>query len=398
MDSKDIVVLKFGGSSVADNLKLNVVAEKIIAFYKENFKIVVVVSAQGKTTDTLIKEAKELSNLPEDREMDVLLSTGEQVSMAKLSILLNRLGYKTISLTGRQAGIFTSSLNQNAKIEHIDTTRIEQELEQGKIVIVAGFQGYNEKEDITTLGRGGSDTTAVALAAVLKAKHCYIFSDVDGVYTTDPNKITTAKKLETLSYEEMLEIANEGAKVLHNRCIEIGQKYHVPIVTKSTFHNKPGTILQDKIEDAKVKSIVKNDDIIFANMKYKTYSPKFFYKLFYTLQKGQIGANYFQNNSTESTDISFTFSSAVLNKFQNLLENELKSFDVKYSNISRIAIIGHGIRNEDIILEKVINIIESHQLEIYHLEVNESKIVILFTKKVSHTIVEQLHRELIEKE
>ena len=251
----DTIVLKFGGSSVADNLKLNVVAKKIIDFYNENNKIVVVVSAQGKTTDKLIKEAKELSNIPNDREMDVLLSTGEQISMSKLSILLNRLGYKSISLTGWQAGIYTNSLNQNAKIENIDTTRIITELNNDNIVIVAGFQGINEKSDITTLGRGGSDTTAVAIAAAINAKHCYIFSDVDGVYTTDPNKITIAKKLETLSYEEMLEIANEGAKVLHNRCIEVGQKYNIPIITKSTFNNKQGTTIQEKIEDTKVKSI-----------------------------------------------------------------------------------------------------------------------------------------------
>lgn len=174
-----IIVLKFGGSSLADNLKLNIVAQKIIDFYNENKKIVVVVSAQGKTTDKLIQEARELSNLPNDREMDVLISTGEQVSMSKLAILLNRLGYKAVSLTGVQAGIYTNNINQNAKIENIDTSRIEQELEQGKIVIVAGFQGVNKKGDITTLGRGGSDTTAVALASALNAKHCYIFSDVD---------------------------------------------------------------------------------------------------------------------------------------------------------------------------------------------------------------------------
>ncbi len=414
MDS-NIVVLKFGGSSVADNLKLNVVAKKIIDFYKKNLKVVVVVSAQGKTTDCLIKEAKELANLPNDREMDVLLSTGEQVSMSKLAILLNRLGYEAVSLTGMQAGIKTNDLNQNAKIENIYTTRIEEELEKGKIVIVAGFQGYNEKGDITTLGRGGSDTTAVALAAVLNAKHCYIFSDVDGVYTTDPNKITTAKKLETLSYEEMLEIANEGAKVLHNRCIEIGEKYNVPIVTKSTFNNKQGTILQneeqsanevkneiktynkqDKIEDARVKSIVKNDDIIYINMKYDTYSPEMFYKIYATLVKNQIGANHLQNNSTHHTDISFTCPASALNKFQNLLEKDFKSFDTTYTNISRIAIIGHGIRNDDTILEKVLNIIELNQLEIYHLEVNESKIAMLFTTKVSNTILEQLHKELVE--
>ena len=297
-----------------------------------------------------------------------------------------------------QAGIFTNTLNQNAKIENIDTSRIEEELKQGKIVIVAGFQGINEKGDITTLGRGGSDTTAVALASSLNAEHCYIYSDVDGVYTTDPNKITTAKKLKTLSYEEMLEIANEGAKVLHNRCIEIGQKYHVPIITKSTFNNKQGTIVQDKIEDTRVKSIVKNDDIIYVDMKYESYNPELFQKLFNLLLVNQIGANHFQNNSTHHTDISFIFKSTNLNKFQNLLENDLKSFEITYNNVSRIAIVGHGIMNDDEILKQVMKILELNGLDIYHLEINESKIAIIFNKKVSNHILEQLHQELVEKE
>lgn len=392
----DTIVLKFGGSSVADNLKLNMVAQKIIDFYKENKKIVVVVSAQGKTTDKLLTEAKELSNLPKDREMDVLLSTGEQISMSKLAILLNRLGYNSVSLTGWQAGIITNNLHQNAKIETINTTRIKEELEVGNIVIVAGFQGIDEKGNITTLGRGGSDTTAVAIAAALNAKHCYIFSDVDGVYTTDPNKITIAKKLETLSYEEMLEIANEGAKVLHNRCIEVGQKYHIPIITKSTFNNKKGTIVQDRIEDTSVKSIVKNDDLIYVTIKDKTYSFSQFNSVFNTLLKAQIGANHFQNNSTSCSEFRFVFKSNVLNKFQNLLENELANFDTTYENVSRIAIVGHGILNDDTILERVMKIIDLNKLEIYHLETTESKIAIIFTKKIPNNILEQLHRELIE--
>lgn len=391
-----VIVLKFGGSSMADNLRLNTVAQKIIDFYQENKKIVVVVSAQGKTTDRLISEAKELSNLPNDREMDVLLSTGEQASMAKLAILLNRLGYPSISLTGWQAGIYTNELNQNAKIETIDTTRIETELEHGNIVIVAGFQGINQNGDITTLGRGGSDTTAVAIAAALQAKHCYIFSDVDGVYTTDPNKITTAQKLETLSYEEMLEIANEGAKVLHNRCIEVGQKYHIPIITKSTFHHKPGTVVEDKIEDTRVKSIVKNDDIIYVNMKHESYTLSQYHQLFALLLSHQIGANHIQNQSNINTDIYFTIKSNVLSKFQNLLENELNQYDTTYHNVSRIAIIGHGIMNDDTILKKVLTIMELNQLEICHLEVNESKIALLLTQTVPNSILEQLHQELIE--
>ena len=255
----DTIVMKFGGSSVADNERLKIVAQKIIDLYNKENNIVVILSAQGKTTDKLINEAIQLSENTKDREMDMLLSSGEQIAVAKLSILLNGLGYNAISLTGWQAGILTNNTNQNATIENIDTTRILNELTQRNIVIVTGFQGYNENLDITTLGRGGSDTSAVAIAAALNAKECYIFSDVDGVYTTDPNKIENAKKLSALSYNEMMEISSEGAKVLHNRCVEIGEKFKIPIITKSTFNNKAGTIITDIIEENTIKSVVKKD-------------------------------------------------------------------------------------------------------------------------------------------
>ena len=255
----DTIVMKFGGSSVADNERLKIVAQKIIDLYDKENNIVVILSAQGKTTDKLINEAIQLSENTKDREMDMLLSSGEQIAVAKLSILLNGLGYNAISLTGWQAGILTNNTNQNATIENIDTTRILNELTQRNIVIVTGFQGYNENLDITTLGRGGSDTSAVAIAAALNAKECYIFSDVDGVYTADPNKIENAKKLSALSYNEMMEISSEGAKVLHNRCVEIGEKFKIPIITKSTFNNKAGTIITDIIEENTIKSVVKKD-------------------------------------------------------------------------------------------------------------------------------------------
>ena len=238
-----------------------------------------------------------------------MLSSGEQISMSKLSILLNELGYKTISLTGWQAGIFTNNTNQNAIIENIDTSRITKELEKRKIVIIAGFQGFNEKLDITTFGRGGSDTTAVAIAGALKAKHCYIFSDVDGVYTTDPKKIPEAKKLETLSYVEMLDIANEGARVLHNRCIEIGEKFKIPIITKSTFNNESGSVISDTIEDNIVKSIVKNDDILLVNLKHDLYSINIFKDIYNCLINSNILPIQVVNNSTSTFDVNLLIKS-----------------------------------------------------------------------------------------
>lgn len=269
------------------------------------------------------------------------------------------------------------------------------ELDKRKIVIIAGFQGINEKLDITTFGRGGSDTTAVAVAAALNAKHCYIFSDVDGVYTTDPNKVTIAKKLETLSYVEMLDIANEGAKVLHNRCVEVGQKFKIPIITKSTFNNKPGTIIQEKIEDTKVKSIVKNDDIILVNLKYENYSVKLFNQVHTCLLDNGIIPISFNNSSVHSLDISFTMKSIFLNKFQNILETEFKMFNSTFSNITRMAIIGHGIMNDDKILRETMKILELNELEPINIETNESKISLTFKEKISNSILEQLHIQLI---
>ncbi len=257
---EDIIVLKFGGSSISNNENLKIVANKIIDFKNNNKHIVVILSAQGKTTDKLIHEAYELTEEVDKRELDALVSCGEQMSVAKLSILLNSLGFPSVSLTGWQAGIYTNNTNQDALIETINTERITSELENGNIVIITGFQGINEKLDITTFGRGGSDTTAVAVAAALKAKNCYIFSDVDGIYSSDPNKVQGTKKLTKISYDEMLQLSNEGAKVLHNRCIEIGEKYNIPIITKSTFNDNYGTVISNqKIEKNEIKSIIKKD-------------------------------------------------------------------------------------------------------------------------------------------
>ena len=329
----DTIVMKFGGSSVADNNKLKIVAQKIIDMYNKENNIVVILSAQGKTTDKLINEASQIikenvkiespSENPEIfREMDMLLSTGEQVSISKLSILLNNMGYKSISLTGWQAGILTDNANQNAIIKNIDTTRILQELKKRKIVIIAGFQGYNENLDITTLGRGGSDTSAIAIAAALKAKECYIFSDVDGVYTTDPNKVPEAKKIPALSYNEMMEISSEGAKVLHNRCAEIGDKFKIPIITKSTFNNKAGTIITDIIEENTIKSIVKKD-------------------------------------------------------------------------ISRVSIVGNGIIRNYSFIKEVLDIIQKNKLELLEFNVSESKISIDFKGIIEDNFLNEMHSKII---
>ena len=385
------VVLKFGGSSVADNIKLNVVAEKIISMKKEAKNIVVVVSAQGKTTDKLLKEAKELSAIPDERELDVLISTGEQITISKLSILLNRLGYKSISLTGWQAGIKTNNVHKSAKIEEIYTKKILEELGKGKIVIVAGFQGIDEKGEITTLGRGGSDTTAVAISAAIGADKCYIFSDVDGIYSSDPNMITLAKRLDEISFDEMQEIADAGAKVLHNRCIQLGKKFNLNIIAKSTFTDKGGTIVRKKIENAEVKSIVKSDNLMKIKMvgNFKKEDTVGIYK---KLLNNNIIAEDFKNN--ENKEIEFRIQKSEQNKVQELLEKNYPKYDISQENIVKLTIVGYGITQDNKILKKVVKILEEDNIEITDISLNQSKIEVLLNEIKTKTL-EKLHEELI---
>lgn len=239
-----IVVLKFGGTSVADKDKLLNVCKHVIKEYEANNKVVVVVSAQGKTTDRLVLEEKEISDTPDKREHDVLLSTGEQITISKLAIYLKELGYNAISYTGWQVPIITDNNYGNANIVDINTNKILEQLNNNKIVIVAGFQGITKTGDITTLGRGGSDTTAVALASYLKAEKLYIYTDVDGVYTEDPNINKNARKYDCISYDKMIEMTKNGAKVLHTKCVEMAKINNVPIIVKSTFVENEGTLVK----------------------------------------------------------------------------------------------------------------------------------------------------------
>ncbi len=384
------IVLKFGGTSVADNEKLNLVANKITTLYDEGHNVVVVVSAQGKKTDQLLHEACELDKTPNSRELDVLLSSGEQVSISKLSILLNQLGYKAISLTGWQAGIFTNNTNQNAIIEHIDTSRITKELSLGKIVIIAGFQGINSNSDITTLGRGGSDTTAISVAAALNARECYIYSDVEGVFTSDPKKVAEARKLKEVSYDEMLDISNEGAKVLHNRCVEIGKKFNIPIIAKSTFKEDEGTIVNNKIESQTVKSLVKNDNLIILKIKSDCINYMSAYNLFI---KNEIIPIEFIH---EATGIKGLFNSSDSNKINNLINTNLKEYEILIYNISRISIIGYGISNDTQIIKQITDILNTtNHYNIQKIDINNGKIRITFKTTVPNSILETLHSKLV---
>ncbi len=241
----EIKVIKFGGSSVANDDNLKKATQKTVQFLQEGQKVVAILSAQGKMTDTLLTEAKRLSENPNKRELDMLVSVGEQISISKFAILLNEMGYKAISLTGEQAGVITDENHTQAKIQEIRPFRIWQELEEKDVVVIAGFQGIDVERNITTLGRNGSDTSALAIAAALDQKECYIFTDTDGIYDKDPNKYSNAKKLEYISYEDMDKLAQNGAKVLHDRCIRIAKKYGIKIIVKSTFNDNKGSVVQE---------------------------------------------------------------------------------------------------------------------------------------------------------
>ena len=384
----DTIVLKFGGSSVSDNINLNIVAKKIIELKEEGNNIICVVSAQGKTTDNLIKEAKELSAVPNEREMDALLSTGEQMSAAKLAILLNMLGHKAISLTGWQAGIYTNSVYQSSKIINIDVTRINKELNQGKIVIVTGFQGVDEKENITTLGRGGSDTTAVAIAAAIKAKHCYIFSDVDGVYTADPRDVKLAHKLNSISYEEMSYISGEGAKVLHDRCVELAEKYNMPIIAACTFNKNNGTEINDCMEETIIKSIIKNDNILTIEIDGISNQFELLKKL--TKNNIKIGKYNFENGK-----LTFTINKEKRAKLEKILDKEKGKTQI--NSVTKISIVGSGISNHMEILEIVLKSLEEIKGNIVDIDVSTCKISVLFDSIIETKYLNDLHNSLLEK-
>lgn len=385
------IVLKFGGTSVADNDKLSIVANKIMTLYDEGYDIVVVVSAQGKKTDSLLGEAYELSKNPNNRELDVLLSTGEQASISKLSILLNEYGYKAISLTGWQAGIYTNNTNQDAIIEKINTERITKELGLKKIVIIAGFQGINSNLDITTLGRGGSDTTAISVAAALNAEKCYIYSDVEGVFTADPRKVVNAKKLKKVSHDEMLDISNEGAKVLHNRCVEISKKFNIPIIAKSTFKDDEGTVINNNIEYQEIKSIVKNDNLIVVQIIGKDISYIKTYNIFVENDILPIEFMSYDNNK-----IIALFDVKYSNKITDIIPNNFKDIEILIYNISKISIIGYGILNNTQALKQIITILKNNKCEIQKIDISNLKISVTLKKVVPNSILENLHSSLIE--
>ena len=397
-----IIVQKFGGSSVANIERLNQVAGHIIEETEKGNKVVVVVSAQGKTTDKLILEEAEITKNPDKREHDVLVSTGEQVTIAKLAMLLIDKKYKAISLTGWQIPIITNSEFANARIRYIHTDTIEEYLNSGNIVIVAGFQGVDESGNITTFGRGGSDTTAVALAASLKAERCDIFTDVDGVYSTDPRIVSDVRKLKTISYDEMLELSSMGAKVLHNRCVEIGKKYGVPIYVKSTFEkNSIGTLVTNKnLEDLVISGVAKDDYISkitiigLDNKIGKTY------ELFKVLSDNKINVDIIVQSFGEyiTKDIAFTVKMNDLEKTLEVLKETKEKIGFKEiihsENLSKVSIVGVGIANKPGVAVDMFEALYQNNINMHMISTSEIKISVLVDSDKSDLTVNALHSKV----
>ena len=401
----NLIVQKFGGTSVENPETLKIVAQKIIDCKKSGNEVVVVVSAMGSSTDELIELANELSDTPSPREMDMLLSAGERITMSLLAMHLNNLGYESFSLTGSQAGITTTSRHGMAEIENISGERVKEGIDEGKIVIVAGFQGVNkETKEITTLGRGGSDATAVALAAALGADKCEIYTDVEGVFTADPRIVDNARLLNEITYEEMLEMASSGAKVLMARSVEFGRRYNVPIIVKSTFANNKGTIVKEKImEEAIVSGVTHNDKEVKFTLFGVPDQPGIAGTVFGSLS--EIGTNVdmiVQNVSKESiTDISFTAPSEQQKDVEDTLKNISKKLDAKGydvdENIARISIIGAGMKSESGVASKMFKTLGNNKINISMISTSPIRVSCVISSSDIERALNVLHEEFITK-
>ncbi len=398
-----LIVQKFGGTSVANTSSLKIVAERIIDRKKEGYEVVVVPSAMGSSTDELIDLANDLSEKPTPREMDMLLSAGERITMSLLSMHLNSLGHSSFSLTGSQAGIITTSRHGKAEIEEISGERVREGIERGDIVIVAGFQGFNrDTREITTLGRGGSDATAVALAAALGAEKCEIFTDVEGIFTADPRIIDSAKLIDEITYDEMLEMSSSGAGVLMARSVEFGRRYNVPIIVKSTFTNNKGTVVKEKtMEEAIVSGVTHNDKEVKFTLFGVPDQPGIAGTVFGSLS--EIGTNVdmiVQNVSKESiTDISFTAPSEQQKDVEDTLKNISKQLDAKGydvdENIARISIIGAGMKSESGVASKMFKTLGDNKINISMISTSPIRVSCVISSNDIEKALNVLHEEFI---
>jgi len=401
-----IVVQKFGGSSVADTEKLFNVCKHIIREYEAGSNVVVVVSAQGDTTDELISEEAEITDEPSKREHDVLVSTGEQITISKLAMCLNKLGYKAISFMGWQLPINTDTFHGEARIKSIDTTKILDSLDNDTIAIVAGFQGVDEYGDITTFGRGGSDTTAVALAAVLKADKCYIFTDVDGIFSADPRIVPNAAQVKTITYDEMLELASLGAKVLHNRCVEIGNNFNIPIIVKSTFEeSSEGTIVkyEKNLEDLYISGIAKDDNVARVTLLGVDDKMIATHEILKLLSANEINIDIISQSYGEgyTKNISFSLDAKDLHKALKLLNensDRIKAHETAHlDNLAKISIVGVGIANTPGVAAKMFEVLCNNGINMHMISTSEIKISVLVNENKADLAMNVLHDEFMNK-
>lgn len=394
-----LIVQKFGGTSVANAERVLNVARIVTDTYRSGNQVIAVVSAQGDTTDDLIAKAAEINPDASRREMDMLLSTGEQISMALLAMAIQKLGFPVVSLTGWQAGLKTDATYSNARILDIDAHRIQAELDKGKIVIIAGFQGINRYDDITTLGRGGSDTTAVAFAAALKADLCQIYTDVDGVYTTDPRIVSDAKKLEEISYDEMLELASLGAQVLHNRSVEMAKKYNVNLEVLSSFARKPGTKVKEvvQVEKMLIRGVARDNNVARVSVLGVPDQPGVAFQVFSLLAQNKINVDIIlQSIGREDTkDVSFTISHENLDRALKLLQENLSAFHghavVYDDNISKVSIVGAGMQTNAGVAAKMFEALYEANINIQMISTSEIKISVLIERKDAERAVKVIH-------
>jgi len=394
-----LVVQKFGGSSVATTEKLRAAARRAVREFRAGNRVVVVVSAMGDRTDELIAMARELHPEPHPRELDMLIAVGEQMSIALMAIAIHWLGCEAISLTGAQAGIRTDSVSSKAKIRSIDTARLRREMDKGQIVIVAGFQGVDSEDNITTLGRGGSDTTAVALAAALKADRCDIFTDVDGIYTADPRVVPSARRLDRIDYDEMLELASLGARVMHSRAVEIGKRFAVPFRVRSSAEESEGTLVTnvEDMEHVDVRGAALEMNEAKVTMRDVPDRPGIAATVFREVARNHVNVDMIvQNVSAEgTTDLSFTVLRSDLpaaRRAAEELSRKIGAGKVEVDeSIAKVSVVGVGMRSHTGVAEKMFEALARDQINIQMISTSEIKISVVIQQEAGERALRAVH-------
>ena len=399
-----LIVQKFGGSSVADRDHVFNVARIVADTRHAGNEVVVVVSAQGDTTDDLIQKAAEITDTPSLREMDMLLASGEQISVSLLAMALSKLGVQAVSLTGWQAGFMTDRAYSKARIRRIDTERVESELARNRVVVVAGFQGLNRMEDITTLGRGGSDTSAVALAAALHADRCQIYTDVEGVYTADPRKVPNAKKLSEITFDEMLELASLGAQVLNNRSVELAKKYGVELEVLSSLNPVPGTVVKEVTEDMEgmlIKGVAKDTNVAVISILEVPDVPGMSFKVFGALAQKNVNVDIILQSTGrgENKDLIFTVPLADAETAVEVLKENQPRFGGKEirveKNFAKVSVVGAGMQSNPGVASRMFEALFETNVNIHMISTSEIKISVIIDEADADKAVVAIHDAFI---